>query len=82
MKISRKLGKKAFYLQFILIIIFACMVVLSHILAFEINLQAWNSIMLASGSFMGIVWGSISTKNFKKTIALPIDDGNVKEGGN
>lgn len=86
MKASRKLGKRAFHLQFGLIIVFVLTLIVSYVKKFDINIEAWNTILLASSALLTTVWGGIATKNFlkKNDIQRTVVDEheNVNEGGN
>lgn len=76
-KLSRRLGQKAFYLQFILIIVFAVIEIASSFLGFTVRLDAWKIILASSSALLTIVWGGIASKNLKKTV-----NNNVSAGGN
>ena len=82
MKTSRKIGLKAFYLLFILIIVFVVTELMKTFISFGMSLDGWKLALGTALGLLGIVWGGIATGNLKKKINEVASKSDVPPGGN
>lgn len=77
MKPSRKIGIKAFYLLFILIIAFVVTELMKTFVPFGMSLEGWKLALGTSTALLGIVWGGIATGNIRQKIESKINNTTV-----
>lgn len=73
MKTSRRIGIKAFYLLFVLIIVFVVTELIKTFIPFGMSFEAWQLALGTATALLGIVWGGIATGNIKKRLETKIN---------
>lgn len=66
MKKSKKLGIQAFYLLYVLIILFVLTEIIKGCFDLQISLDSWRLAFGNALALLGIVWGGVATKNFRR----------------